>query len=52
MDEKGLRVNMGKIKVMKCQNRTGQTKPSGKFPCESGKKGVGTNSIQCTVCNL
>ena len=40
MEGKGLRVNMGKNKVMRCQNRKGQLKNSGKFPCRDCKKKV------------
>ena len=47
-----LQVNMGKTKVMRCWNITCQAKNSGKFPCGICRKGVGTNLIQCTVCNL
>jgi len=52
LEEKGLRVNMGKTKIMRCQYRTGQVENSGKFPCSVCKRGVGANSIQCTACNL
>ena len=51
MEEKGLRVNMGKTKVMRCRDGAGQVKQSGKHPCGICKKGVGSNSIQCTSCN-
>src|SRR5664279_4109354 len=50
MEEKGLRVNLGKTKVMKCCEGAGQRERSGKFPCGVCGKGVGTNSIQCTSC--
>jgi len=52
LEEKGLRVNLGKTKIMRCQYRTGQVENSGKFPCSVCKRGVGANSIQCTACNL
>ena len=42
---KGLRVNMGKTKVMKCKVRQGQADNSGKFPCGICRKGVARNSI-------
>jgi len=51
MEEKGLRVNMGKTKVMKCQVRAGQAENSGKWPCGVCRKGVGRNSILCRSCN-
>ena len=45
MEEKGLRVNVCKIKVMKCCYRSDQIEKSGKWPCRICKKGVGSNSI-------
>jgi hypothetical protein len=51
MEEKGLRVNMGKTKVMRCRDGAGQVKQSGKHPCGICKKGVGSNSIKCISCN-
>jgi hypothetical protein len=50
MEEKGLRVNMGKTKVMRCQVDAGQVVKTGKYPCGVCQKGVGTNSIRCTSC--
>ena len=50
MEQKGLKVNMGKTKVMNCRVRHGQAENSGKFPCGVCKKGVGRNSICCTNC--
>jgi hypothetical protein len=50
MEEKGLRVNMEKTKVMKCQVRSGQVENSGKWPCSVCRRGVGRNSICCTEC--
>ena len=40
MDQKGLKVNMGKTKVMNCKLRQGQAENSGKFLCGICKKGV------------
>ena len=51
MEEKGLRVNMGKTKVMKCQVGIGSVKKAGEYPCGVCQKGVGSNSIMCTSCN-
>src|SRR5260221_1596979 len=50
MEEKGLRVNMGKTKVMRCKIRFGQVENSGKRPCDICRKGVGSNSICCSKC--
>jgi len=51
MEEKGLRVNMGKTKVMRCRDGAGQVIKSGKYSCGICMKGVGSNSIKCTSCN-
>ena len=51
MEEKGLRVNMAKTKVMRCRDGAGQVVESGKYPCGVCNKGVGANSIQCTSCH-
>jgi len=50
MEEKGLRVNVTKTKVMRCRKRNAQVENSGKWPCRICKKGVGTSSIRCTLC--
>ena len=44
-EEKGLRVNMGKTKLMICGLNLDHMKPSGKFPCGVCLKGVGANSM-------
>ena len=41
----GLRVNMTKTKIMKCQPKAGLREESGKYPCGVCKNGVGANSI-------
>ena len=51
MEDRGLRVNMGKTKVMRCRVDAGQVQKSGKYPCGVCGKGVGSNSIKCTACN-
>ena len=50
MEGKGLRVNLGKTKVMKCCDGAGLRERSAKFPCGVCLKGVGVNSIKCTLC--
>jgi len=50
LEAKGLRVNMGKTKVMHCCDRDHQPQACGKYPCGICKKGVGRNSIECTGC--
>src|SRR3989441_12481350 len=47
---KGLRVNIGKTKVMNCKVGVGQVENSGKYPCGVCREGVGRNSICCTSC--
>ena len=51
MELKGLRVNIGKTKVMRCQVRIGQAEDSGKYPCGVCREGVGDNSIKCVACH-
>ena len=46
MEDKGLRVNMDKTKILVCRAKPVQSgKPSGKWPCGVCGKGVGRNSI-------
>jgi hypothetical protein len=49
LEAKGLRVNMGKTKILRC--RAGALgAASGKWPCGVCKKGIGSNAIQCNNC--
>src|SRR5437899_1741273 len=50
LKEKGLRVNIGKTKVMNCKVGVGQMENSGKCSCGVCRKGVAGNSICCTSC--
>ena len=50
METKGLRVNAGKTKIMRCRVGKGQSEKSGKWPCSVCRKGVGSNSIRCVDC--
>ena len=51
MEDKGLRVNMDKTKILVCRAKPVRSgKPSGKWPCGVCGKGVGQNSILCTQC--
>lgn len=50
MEEKGLRVNSGKTKVMISHLGHVLQNKSGKFPCGVCQKGVGSNSILCPKC--
>ena len=42
-EEKGLKVNVKKTKVMRCSAERSVAKESGKFPCAVCSKGVGSN---------
>ena len=51
IEEKGLRVNAGKRKIMICGTKLDLLWSSGKFPCAVCRTGVGSNSIcQGTGC--
>ncbi len=50
MEQKGLRVNMPKTKILISGVGLDVLKDSGKFPCAVCRKGVRTNSILCTGC--
>ena len=51
MEAKGLKVNVGKTKVMHCHAKKGVIQDSGKDPCGMCGKGVRGNSIQCVDCS-
>ena len=46
LESKGLKVNVGKTKVMKCHVAANMQVESGKYPCWICGKGVVRNSIQ------
>ena len=50
MEKKGLRVNMGKTKVLVSGHNLNVLKKSGKYPCGVCLTSVGTNSIYCRGC--
>ena len=50
MEEKGLRVNMGKTKVMQILAEQEQVVKPAKWPCGICKKSAATGSIQCLKC--
>ena len=50
MEEKGLRVNAGKTKIMICGTGLDLLQSSGEFPCAVCRTGVGSNSIFCEGC--
>ena len=49
MEEKGLRVNAGKTKIMICGTGLDLLQSSGEFPCTC-HTGIGSNSIFCNGC--
>ena len=51
MESKGLRVNMGKTKIMVSRVNLQMLKDYGKYPCSVCRKGVGSNSIYCAGCS-
>src|SRR5271157_5206058 len=52
LEAKGLKVNMGKTKVMRCRDGAGTVEKACKDPCSVCRTGVGRNSILCTKCRL
>ena len=50
MEEKGLRLNAGKTKIMICGTGLDLLQSSGEFPCAVCRTGVGSNSIFCKGC--
>ena len=50
MEEKGLRVNAGKTKIMICGTGLDLLQSSGEFPCAVCRTGVGSNNIFCKGC--
>ena len=50
MEEKGLRVNAGKTKIIICGTDLDLLQSSGVFPCAVCHTGVGSNSIFCNGC--
>jgi hypothetical protein len=49
-EEKRLRVNAGKTKVIRCAVDSGVQRETGKFPCSICMKGVCSYSILCGAC--
>ena len=52
MENKGLRVNAGKTKVMICGTGLDLLQSSGEYPCAVCRTGVGNNSVYCNGCKL
>ena len=52
MEEKGLRIDAGKAKIMICGTGLDLLQSSGEFPYPVCRSGVGNNSIFCKGCKL
>merc|ERR1712081_76424 len=52
MEGKGLRVNMGKTKVLVSNRHFASVRQQGEYPCTVCLCGVGKNSILCSSCGL
>ena len=52
LESKGLKVNMGKTKVMISSRDLHTLQSSGKYPCAICRKGVGKNWIFCSGCSF
>ena len=50
IENKGLKVNIGKTKMMKCGTIKGPVFAPGEYPLNVCKKGVGRNSIYYSFC--
>jgi hypothetical protein len=48
MEAKGLKVNIGKTKVMLSCDGPSEVSESGRWPCGVCRTGVGSNSVECT----
>ena len=50
LEERGMKINMEKTKVMITGEAPAKREEVGRFPCGCCGKGVGNNSIYCTLC--
>jgi len=50
VENRGVRVNMNKTKVMISGERQKPMQKAARWPCGACGRGVGSNSIQCTSC--
>ena len=51
VENRGMRVNMNKTKVMISGERQKSLQKAARWPCGACGRGVGSNSIQCTSCH-
>ena len=52
LESKGLRVNVGKTKILVSVHNAPKPVDGSKFPCGVCNKGVGINSIKCHACDF
>ena len=52
LETRGLRINMGKTKILGSSDEPQKPTRNVKWPCGVYSKGVGVNSIFCQTCNL
>ena len=52
LESKGLRVNVGKTKILVSVHNAPKPVDGSKFPCGVCNKGVGINSIKCLACGF
>ena len=50
IEYRGLKVNIGNKKIVKCGTNEGPVFASGKYPLNACKKGVGRNSVYLSFC--
>ena len=51
MERRGLKVNVAKTKLLISGKENVLAAPTGRYPCGICGRGVGVNSVLCTVCN-
>ena len=51
MEQRGLKINMEKTKLMVTGNKAREGIQSGRWPCGCCGRGVGSNSVLCMNCN-
>ena len=51
MEMRGLKVNIGKTKLLVSGKKNEMSAPSGQYPCAVCNRGVGVNSILCSSCD-
>ena len=52
VENRGMRVNMNKTKVMISGERQKPVQQAARWSCDVYDRGVGSNSVQCTSCHV